>query len=201
MKRCGACAEELDDSSFSKCRSTEDGLAWRCRPCDKESGDRYAANVRRVDATDKACSVCLVVKPPSGFHINRRKPDGLSQRCIVCEVAYQAAYRAKNKDRLVARKRIEHEKNLGALRQSECRAATMAGGEVSKQEWLDTLELFNNCCAYCLRSDVKVEIDHFMPLSRGGKHTADNLVPACRSCNSSKGNRLISVWVNNMVTR
>src|ERR1700754_1079185 len=44
-------------------------------------------------------------------------------------------------------------------------------------------------CAYCdKRADT---IDHVIPRSRGGTHTWDNCVAACRSCNSRKADRLI----------
>jgi 5-methylcytosine-specific restriction endonuclease McrA len=33
-------------------------------------------------------------------------------------------------------------------------------------------------------------MDHVKPLSRGGDHTWDNVVSACRRCNHRKGNRL-----------
>jgi len=33
-------------------------------------------------------------------------------------------------------------------------------------------------------------MDHVIPLSKGGKHLPSNVVPACASCNSSKGNNL-----------
>ncbi len=44
-------------------------------------------------------------------------------------------------------------------------------------------------CAYCgKRADT---IDHVVPRSRGGAHTWDNCVAACRTCNSKKADRLI----------
>jgi 5-methylcytosine-specific restriction endonuclease McrA len=44
-------------------------------------------------------------------------------------------------------------------------------------------------CAYCgKRADT---IDHVVPRSRGGAHTWDNCVAACRTCNSRKADRLI----------
>ena len=44
-------------------------------------------------------------------------------------------------------------------------------------------------CAYCSkRADT---IDHVVPRSRGGAHTWDNCVAACRTCNSKKADRLI----------
>jgi 5-methylcytosine-specific restriction endonuclease McrA len=46
------------------------------------------------------------------------------------------------------------------------------------------------CCAYCgKRADT---IDHVVPRSRGGMHTWDNCVAACRTCNSRKADRLLS---------
>jgi 5-methylcytosine-specific restriction endonuclease McrA len=47
-------------------------------------------------------------------------------------------------------------------------------------------------CAYC---DQACEtVDHIVPLNRGGDNQKQNLTPACRSCNSSKGDRLLSEW-------
>ena len=33
--------------------------------------------------------------------------------------------------------------------------------------------------------------DHVIPLSKGGQHIKENIVPACPSCNSKKGNRML----------
>jgi 5-methylcytosine-specific restriction endonuclease McrA len=44
-------------------------------------------------------------------------------------------------------------------------------------------------CAYCgKRADT---IDHVVPRSRGGSHSWDNCVAACRACNSRKADKLI----------
>ncbi len=44
-------------------------------------------------------------------------------------------------------------------------------------------------CAYCVkRADT---IDHVVPRSRGGAHSWDNCVAACRACNSRKADRLV----------
>lgn len=42
-------------------------------------------------------------------------------------------------------------------------------------------------CQYCGRAAENV--DHIIPKSRGGGHTWDNVVAACRPCNSRKENR------------
>jgi 5-methylcytosine-specific restriction endonuclease McrA len=44
-------------------------------------------------------------------------------------------------------------------------------------------------CQYCgARAD---SIDHVVPRSKGGPHTWDNVVAACRPCNTSKRDRLL----------
>ena len=45
-------------------------------------------------------------------------------------------------------------------------------------------------CQYCDRTAEN--IDHVVPRSRGGRHTWDNVVAACRACNSQKEDRLLS---------
>jgi len=37
-------------------------------------------------------------------------------------------------------------------------------------------------------------MDHLVPLSRGGRSTKGNLVPACKDCNTSKKHQLAFEW-------
>lgn len=53
-------------------------------------------------------------------------------------------------------------------------------------------------CWYCDARDVDITIDHLTPVSRGGTHANNNIVPACRSCNSRKGNKTLeeyAIWL------
>jgi hypothetical protein len=38
-------------------------------------------------------------------------------------------------------------------------------------------------------------MDHFVPVSRGGKTEVGNLIPCCKSCNSKKNNRDPGEWI------
>jgi 5-methylcytosine-specific restriction endonuclease McrA len=46
-------------------------------------------------------------------------------------------------------------------------------------------------CAYCGGhfSEGELTVEHILPVSRGGRHEWTNVVTACRSCNTRKGNR------------
>ena len=50
-------------------------------------------------------------------------------------------------------------------------------------------------CAYCSATDEPLQRDCVLALSRGGRYTLDNIVPACRSCNASKCNDEVTAWL------
>ena len=62
-------------------------------------------------------------------------------------------------------------------------------GNLTLNEWKEILKKHNYCCAICGTKE-KIEQDHIMPLSKGGKHEKENIQPLCRSCNASKGNKI-----------
>lgn len=52
-------------------------------------------------------------------------------------------------------------------------------------------------CVYCGLNEVSrspLEIDHFVPLSRGGTNQMRNLVASCKRCNAEKGDMLIEEY-------
>jgi 5-methylcytosine-specific restriction endonuclease McrA len=65
------------------------------------------------------------------------------------------------------------------------------------QDWIDLMETLDHRCTYCGEQfDANdLEIDHIVPLRRGGAHRLSNLTPACSPCNGSKKDRpLMFEW-------
>ena len=52
-------------------------------------------------------------------------------------------------------------------------------------EWFALVERYEGRCAYC-GARGPLEMDHRVPLCRGGSNTIDNILPACRHCNRRK---------------
>jgi len=46
-------------------------------------------------------------------------------------------------------------------------------------------------CQYCGIKTRDLTLDHVIPRHKGGKHTWENLVSACRSCNHRKGGKFL----------
>ena len=61
------------------------------------------------------------------------------------------------------------------------------------REWEREQELGKEC-VFC-GSTENLSTDHLIPKNRGGDDSADNLVLACKSCNSSRGDKGIFEWL------
>ena len=107
---------------------------------------------------------------------NRKNPD-----------AYHLYYLA-NRDRFLERAKERKARRKGADGDGHTLAELH---EYWRAEGMDP-----SVCTYCDESweGWKTSAgDHVVPLSKGGADKVDNLVPCCRSCNSSKNDRLLHV--------
>jgi len=66
---------------------------------------------------------------------------------------------------------------------------------LTEAQWRDILDQYRHRCAYCGKKMNKLTIDHIVPISKGGKHSANNVVPACLRCNCAKGTKTTEEWV------
>ncbi len=79
------------------------------------------------------------------------------------------------------------ERARGYVRLAGHRRRAAAGGEhIRVEDWERLLQSHKGRCAYCGEVAALIEADHRTPLSRGGRNTIDNILPACRSCNRRK---------------
>lgn len=108
-------------------------------------------------------------------------------------LAYQRAYyqRNKKKARELAnerKRRWRRENPIESRLQVQARRLKMAGVVIHKKEICNWQ---TGVCGICSKLiDGEYDIDHKIPLSRGGKHEVANLQLAHRSCNRRKHNKL-----------
>jgi 5-methylcytosine-specific restriction endonuclease McrA len=101
-------------------------------------------------------------------------------------VANSHKWKEENKDKI-----RQYEKDHAVERQAhtETRRVRLFNANqfgFGAQEWKLMIKLYKNQCAYCLETFEVLEQDHVVPLSKGGSHSWDNVVPACKPCNRKK---------------
>ena len=74
------------------------------------------------------------------------------------------------------------------------RRMDVADNDLTAAEWAAIAAAWGGC-AYCGTQGVPLQRDCVQPLSRGGRYTAGNVVPACGSCNASKSNDEVTSWL------
>lgn len=66
--------------------------------------------------------------------------------------------------------------------------------DLTDAQWFALMEAWGGC-AYCGDQAAPLQKDCMLPISRGGRYTLTNVVPACRSCNASKCNTEVTTWL------
>jgi 5-methylcytosine-specific restriction endonuclease McrA len=162
----------------------------------------------------KTCTKCGETKPNDGFCRDSKAPDQLSWSCKACLNESSRKWHAANRERSKERTREWHrqnrpdetaraaavkrarewcEQNPDKLRASRKnrkhnRRARERGGMTAPElrQWESAQR---KVCHWCGDKCATYEIDHRVPLAKGGKHEAQNLVIACQPCNRKKGAR------------
>ena len=92
-------------------------------------------------------------------------------------------WRKKNSEKLLS---LAHERRV--------KERNLPSG-FTNNDWKKALEYFENKCAYCGNELHEPHREHFIPVMLGGGFTKDNIVPACRSCNSGKRDKNPLDWL------
>lgn len=74
------------------------------------------------------------------------------------------------------------------------RRLSRVDNDLTDQQWFEILDAWDGC-AYCQATGPALQRDCVQPISRGGRYTVENVVPACASCNASKHNSEVTGWM------
>ena len=81
------------------------------------------------------------------------------------------------------------------LNEADIKRERRKARELRATQWWKR-RLAKGVCDYCGRSTPPKELtmDHVVPVSRGGRSTKGNVVPACKECNTAKKHLLPMEW-------
>lgn len=189
-KRCTVCGETKPLAEFYFIRRTRGPGRYDsdCKKCHNAYSRAYRLanpekcleHVRRWREThverQRELSRRYVATHADEIRAANQTPKRRAQCC-----AKQQAYYRRNREKLVQETLPRKQRRRARLQG--------VGGNVTQAEWRERVAYFNGCCAYCGERMEPPTQDHMTPLSRGGAHLIENIVPACRECNSSKGTK------------
>lgn len=136
----------------------------------------------------KQCSTCKSLVPVTSFARDRRAKDGLFSQCSNCKKESQRRWNKANPDRLSAAAKRHDANNPHARKIAKANSRARAygvDGQLTTDDWLAVLDRYGEFCLRCGNLEA-IQLDHVIPLSRGGSNSRDNIQPLCGECNNRK---------------
>lgn len=136
----------------------------------------------------------------SNFGKHTSRYDGLRGWCKSCEREKNSEYYDKNDGAASMRRWLQTETGRNSRSATMRKVYEKRRGCYVKFDLRDEKNSYDACdgkCAYC-KAPVEfsvVEFDHFIPVKLGGKTETSNMLPACRTCNRSKRDKMPQDWI------
>lgn len=180
QKKCSCCKLIKSYDSFSSNKTAKDGKQNQCANCIKEY---RRINVKKIS--------------------ENRKLDYQSNKEKILEKS--RVYRENNKQKILENKKKYYRQNREQIiykhnlysktpkgkavldNSKHKRRQKYQQGDTTTKQLLELKENSTKCYwCNCSLKNIKIHIDHYIPLSKGGTHTISNLVISCATCNLIK---------------
>jgi 5-methylcytosine-specific restriction endonuclease McrA len=175
MKKCSKCGNVLPLTSFYKAKEMKSGYRSNCKKCDL--------------VYNRTRPVRIKTEP-------QRLRKNKYMRLHLAEKRANDSNYLENKRARDRQYRMTDKGKASSIRSKANRRKHIGHHILSGGDWNIILRIFGNMCVYC-GSGEEITADHFIPISKGGQTTLDNIVPACHSCNSSKQDKNPKEWCDN----
>lgn len=196
-KVCTNCKKELPTTAeyFYRKKSAKCGFNNWCKECTKNYLHGYNLTYRRDRSEylkeyyqsnkDKIMQYCKEWQKENRTKTNRtnqkwkkNNPEKVRLNNIKGHKSYNEKYPERKKLADHKRNAIIRKLNFG----------------FTDKDWNNCLYYFDNKCAYCDRKLGKPTLEHFIPVIKNGELSRWNVIPACKSCNSSKRDNDFFDW-------
>jgi 5-methylcytosine-specific restriction endonuclease McrA len=186
-KRCTRCGEVKSLDSFHKAGNRHRSWCKACRAIEKaEYTERNRDRIRKGDAAYRRIEHTLIT---ARYDLWRQEhPDRLREILNKSRTKRIDAHRAYN-----SRHQRENKERYNAYWHARRARKLLNGGSHTAEEWSECRAYFDYHCLMCGRREpeIKLTIDHIVPINLGGTDDIKNIQPLCQRCNSSKGDASI----------
>lgn len=191
-KICTSCNGDKILSCFYRNKNMKDVLSYHCKDCSKLTAQNN--KIKDNQLRQKRYNA-----DPEKFNQQSKKSHAKHR---TKRLDKQKAYYQNNKEFCNIKDKIFREKNADSiLLRNRQRKLLLKSFPIIKQSEVNAmLSAHDNKCLYCgveVKRGINLHLDHKVPLCRGGKHTIDNLNPACQECNLRKGTKTVEEFMGN----
>lgn len=207
MKNCSKCGLLKPLTDFHKKKKQKSGLNPSCKACVKIETERYYAE--NSDAVKTRVREWRDRIPPDEMRARRRESYQRNKEAAKARARLWAEANKEKRLAIAAKsaakcrsKRTEYakefywrdvERSRQKVRYQQ--AVRRAAGAISIEWWQALFDFIETgVCLYCGNHGRKMTMDHWMPVSLGGKTEVGNLIPCCQPCNSRKGGKHPDEW-------
>lgn len=211
-KACSKCGEELPLTIeyFSKAKNSKDGFNVECKKCAaKRHKEYYESNknkiVERVRKYRKYNREKIIKSLKKYYETNKDEFKQYYETNKDKRTKYYKKWCNCNKEKIAECnkkwRKANPEKGRMYVQRRRSRKSSLPSS-LTLEQWDSIKSYFNNSCAYCGIAEEKclretsqhLHQEHFIPLSKGGKYTYNNIIPACKYCNCSKHDENFFSW-------
>lgn len=213
-KICTVCRRELPATLeyYYSCPVVKCGLTSRCIACSKqytkdhaEQSKKWREDNREIIKQKKHDNYMKNIERIKKHHkdyYDKHKKENIERGKLwkknnpdkVREMSHERYEKVKEHHKILTRRWKQEHKEERNVSWQERRAKKLSlEYTLDSKQWEQIKSYFNNKCCYCGK-EAKLTQDHFIPLSKDGEYTHNNIVPCCLSCNSSKNEKDFFEW-------
>ena len=200
-KTCSKCKQQLPLDSFVIDKYKKDNRTSQCKECRYAVALASRQNPENQEKRKKAAKDYYDKNKDKAKQTYKKWLANNKDRRKAIDARYRSNNRIKQRERMAvyrkqnpeirknwAKQNPEKQKALYVLRHFRRR-----GNRVFFITTKEIQNLYLQSCLYCGSKD-EIQIDHIIPVAKGGEHRIGNLAAACKSCNMSKKDKFLAEW-------
>lgn len=177
-KTCSKCLISKSTKDFHKQSKAKDGYQSQCQDC-KRAGNRLTMQKFRQANPEK--------------HRAINKKSRLSNPARSRKQRQERHLRNKESENLQAR--LYYQNNPERVKEAaSIRKRRLLANGVFAISTKELKKIYGSKCFLC-NSNNQIELDHIVPISKGGNHSIGNVMPLCRACNRSKSDKFLIQFI------
>lgn len=193
-KICFNCKVDKSISEFGIRRCEKDGHHYYCKKCHNEKAkahrkkekDGLVFHFSELSKEDRA-ERKREVRAQVNFRYNESHKEEIRAYTKKNNIARAGDHREYYRQR---RQNPEYREYSRVKTRQRTELKKLGRNDFTDEQWYTILDKYEHRCLRCGTTD-RITMDHIVPLSRGGEHTADNIQPLCKKCNQWKFTKTI----------